>query len=161
MFYSFQQYLIYLFPHGLSNRVYCLAWILSNLIVEKHHLGVVLFCIYFIVSKTEYIFLCLRTTWLSFSVYCFFISLATLVAAFLCSIFRTSLYVRDSARNNNILSVISANYFSKCQLSFSPICCVGMCLCAHILLCIIKYSLFYCLINSGLSLRKVLLDPRL
>ena len=96
-----------------------------------------------------------------FCVLFFHISSHFEVAAFLCSIFRTSLYVRDSARNNNILSVISANYFSKYQLSFSPICCVGMCLRAHILLCIIKYSLFYCLINSGLSLRKVLLDPRL
>lgn len=79
--------LTYLIPHGLSNRVYCLAWILSNLIVEKQHLGVVLFCIYFIVSKTEYIFLCLRTTWLSFSVYSFFISLATLRLLPFCVLF--------------------------------------------------------------------------
>lgn len=86
---------IYLFPHGLSNRVYCLAWILSNLIVEKQHLGVVLFCIYFIVSKTEYIFLCLRTTWFSFSVYCFFISLATLRLLPFCVLFLEPLCMSD------------------------------------------------------------------
>lgn len=74
-------------PHSLSNRASCLAWILSNLIVEKQHLGVVLFCIYFIISEIEYVFLYLRATCLSFSMYCLFISLATLRLLPFCVLF--------------------------------------------------------------------------